>query len=70
MKAMHELTIIVEKKILEVLPNKFVLVFDGWTLDGTSSHFIGIFAVFCNEGSLVITLLLLLLLLLLLIFSW
>jgi hypothetical protein len=46
MKAMHEATLLVEKKIKELLPDKFALVFDGWTLDGTSSHFIGIFATF------------------------
>jgi hypothetical protein len=46
MRAMHELVLLVEKKIKELLPDKFVLVFDGWTLDGTNTHYVGLFATF------------------------
>jgi len=46
MKAMSELTLKVEKTIKDILPDKFALVFDGWTLEGTSTHYIGIFATF------------------------
>ncbi len=46
---MHELTLIVEKKIKDTLPDFFALVFDGWTLDGTSTHYVGIFATFLTS---------------------
>jgi hypothetical protein len=46
MTAMHELTVLVEKKIKECLPDKFALVFDGWTLDGTNTHYMGLFATY------------------------
>lgn len=52
MNAMKELTVVVEKKITEILPNQFALVFDGWSLDGTSNHYVGIFATFSTfKGS-------------------
>ena len=46
MKAMHDLTVIVENTIKKLLPNKFALVFDGWTLEGTNTHYVGLFATF------------------------
>jgi hypothetical protein len=46
MKAMHELTLIVEEKVRRLLPDQFALVLDGWTLDHTTTHYIGIFATF------------------------
>jgi len=44
MKHMASLTKILEKKISNLLPDKFVLIFDGWSLDGTGTHFVGVFA--------------------------
>lgn len=46
MKYMKELTAEVELEIKQLLPNKFSLIFDGWTLEGTSTHFIAMFARF------------------------
>lgn len=41
----------VAQKMREDLPEKFGIVFDGWT-DRTHTHFVGIFAVYCdNDGA-------------------
>lgn len=44
MKYMKLLTEAVEKKIAGMLPEKYPLIFDGWTLDGASTHYIAIYA--------------------------
>ena len=36
----------VEKVIASLLPDAFALVFDGWSLDGQSTHYIALFATF------------------------
>jgi hypothetical protein len=46
---MHRLTKAVEKKIAAILPPKFPLTFDGWTLTGSSTHYIAIFATTFND---------------------
>jgi hypothetical protein len=46
MKYIRELTTEVEQEIKNILPDKFTIIFDGWTLDGTSTHFIAMFARF------------------------
>jgi hypothetical protein len=46
MKYMGELTTEVENEIRAILPSLFCLVFDGWTLEGTSTHFVALFARF------------------------
>jgi hypothetical protein len=38
------LTIELEKKIATILPERFVLIFDGWSLEGASTHYIALFA--------------------------
>jgi hypothetical protein len=47
MKYMELLVIEVEERIKKDLPDKFALVFDGWSEDST--HFIGIFAVYFDK---------------------
>lgn len=37
-------------QIADILPDKFAIIFDGWTLDGQSSHFMGIFASFNHNN--------------------
>jgi hypothetical protein len=49
MKYMQLLTTALEKKIAELLPNKFPIVFDGWSLDGASTHYIAIYARWLNS---------------------
>ncbi len=44
MKYLHLLTKALEKKISVMLPDKFVLIFDGWSLDGAGTHYVAIFA--------------------------
>lgn len=39
---------LVEKKVAELLPNKFALVFDGWT--NRMTHFLGVFASFPDSN--------------------
>jgi hypothetical protein len=46
-RQMHLLSKRVEQKIQRVLPNKFALVFDGWT--DSSKHFTAVFATFPDE---------------------
>ena len=46
MKYMKELTHELEAKISSILPEKFALVFDGWSLDGSSTHYMAVFATF------------------------
>ena len=50
MKYMNLLTREVEAVIIKLLPSLFCLVFDGWTLDGQSTHFVALFATFQNQG--------------------
>lgn len=50
MKYMNKFTMQVELSIKLLLPDKFCLLFDGWTLDGQSTQFIGIFATFMSNG--------------------
>jgi len=45
---MSSLASTVESKIREILPDKFALVFDGWTLDGSSTHYIALYARWMN----------------------
>jgi hypothetical protein len=47
MKYMAGVTNKVESLISEALPNKFGLVFDGWS--DSSVHYVGLFACFCDE---------------------
>ena len=46
MKYMELLVLQVENRIKDDLPEKFAIIFDGWSEDST--HFIGIFAVFSS----------------------
>lgn len=41
---MKLLTVAVETKISKMMPDKFPLIFDGWTLEGVSTHYVAIFA--------------------------
>lgn len=52
MKYMKLLTIALEKKIANLLPSKFPLIFDGWSLNGSSTHYVAIFARWLSEGIL------------------
>ena len=38
-----------EKKITKLLPNKFPIIFDGWSLDGSSTHYVAVYAKFFNS---------------------
>ena len=49
MKYMNKCTMQVEDYIKSSLPEKFSILFDGWTLEGQSTQFIGIFASFIND---------------------
>ena len=51
MKYLEGLTKVLEKKISTMLPKKFALVFDGWSLDGTSTHFVAVIAKWMANGS-------------------
>lgn len=42
MKYLMKITVCVEKKIARLLPNKFALVFDGWS--GGETHYVSVFA--------------------------
>lgn len=50
MQYMNKVTIQVENTLKNLLPSKFCLLFDGWTLDGQSTQFIGIYATFISNG--------------------
>ncbi|MEM9079038.1 MAG: hypothetical protein AAGC43_18510 [Bacteroidota bacterium] len=50
MKYLHKLTIVVEKKVAERLPDKFAIIFDGWS--GGDTHFVGVYATFPSNNSL------------------
>ena len=39
----------VEKKITKILPNQFVLIFDGWTFN--SVHYFAIYAAFAGDDA-------------------
>jgi len=58
MKYMELLTKVLEKKISKILPDKFAIVFDGWSLDGTSTHFVAIFAKWVSPSNVACTALL------------
>ena len=45
---MTELTMNVENKIVQSLPTKFALVFDGWLLHST--HYVDVFASFTEDN--------------------
>ena len=47
LKYMDFLVVEVEDSIMENLPRRFALAFDGWSEDST--HFIGIFALFISD---------------------
>ena len=47
MKYLDRLTTAVEQKIEEILPDKFAIVFDGWT--GGDAHYIALFATFPDK---------------------
>ncbi len=50
MKYMNELTHELETKISSILPEKFALVFDGWSLDWSSTHYMAacyFFGIYC-----------------------
>lgn len=49
-KYMHALTKKVEETIRKLLPNKFALVFDGWSTNDT--HYIALFATFPSSNEL------------------
>jgi hypothetical protein len=49
MKYMQQLCRIVEKKISNILPDKFAIVFDGWTSNQT--HYVGVFCTFPSDVS-------------------
>lgn len=49
MKYMRLLTNAVEERIAEMLPKKFPLIFDGWTLEGSSTHHVAVFARWFND---------------------
>ena len=44
MKYMHEATIAVEKEIAKALLSRFALVFDCWTCEASSMHYLAVFA--------------------------
>jgi hypothetical protein len=39
----------VRSKLKDMLPDQFGLVFDGWTADGTSIHYVAVFATYVNK---------------------
>ena len=45
----EKLTVEVENEIKKVLPSKFGVMLDGWTDNGTSMHYIGVFACFPDK---------------------
>ena len=47
MSYLPRVTAVVERKISDILPDKFALVFDGWTIGST--HFLAVFASFPAE---------------------
>lgn len=49
-KYMAELVGIVEQKIQKLLPSKFAIIFDGWSVDTT--HYVGVFASFPSRNEL------------------
>ena len=51
MNYLEALTLVLEKKITKMLPDKFALVFDGWSLDGTSTHFVAAIAKWIENGT-------------------
>ena len=55
MKYLQRTHILVERKLSIMLPDKFGLVFDGWTCDGMSDHYIAIFAMWSKENEAGVT---------------
>ena len=51
MKYLNKLTVVVEKKITEMLPEKFAIVFDGWS-SRDNTHYMAIFVTFPAENEL------------------
>lgn len=51
MKYLESLTKLLEKKISKMLPEKFALVFDGWSQSGTSTHFVAVMAKWLSNGN-------------------
>ena len=51
MKYLQRVHILVEKDIASKLPYRFGLTFDGWTCDGTSDHYIAIFASWIDDSN-------------------
>ncbi len=49
MKYIGLLTTSLEEHIAKILPSKFPLIFDGWTLEGSSTHYVAIFARWFND---------------------
>jgi hypothetical protein len=49
MRNLKLLTVTVQKKIAELIPEKFGIIFDGWE-DGMGHYFIAIYAVFLKDG--------------------
>ena len=52
MNYMEKVTIKAEKKIADDLPEKFGIIFDGWSNMGTSTHYVAIFACYSKMGEL------------------
>lgn len=53
MKYMGLLTKALEKKIKEILPPKFIIIFDGWSLEGTSTHYVAFYAQWIDKGLII-----------------
>ena len=51
MEFMCHMTKTVEDEIKKILPDKFALIFDGWSVDGQSTHYIALIASFLHDGS-------------------
>jgi hypothetical protein len=49
MKYMALLTTALEKEISIMLPEKFPLIFDGWSLEGSSTHYVAVYARWFNS---------------------
>lgn len=49
LKYVENLTELVEKKLSQLLPEKFALILDGWST--TNTHYIGIMAIFRSENT-------------------
>ena len=52
MKYMSLLTTALEEHISKLLPEKIPIVFDGWTLDGSSTHYVAMYARWWDKNSM------------------